>query len=162
MLARSGPPNNRKPMNPDDWLLLCRTVRFGDTDAAGVMHFHQLLRWCHEAYEESLERFGLQAASVFPTPGSAPPVGLPIVHCQADFLRPLVCGDPLAIRLAPRDLEAGAFEVQYSFSSGEAPVARGLTRHLAIEATSRRRCPLPEPIRRWLEASGLGQGIRPL
>jgi hypothetical protein len=38
-------------MRPDDWLLLCRTVRFGETDAAGVMHFHQLLRWCHEAYE---------------------------------------------------------------------------------------------------------------
>ena len=29
--------------NSSDWLLLCRTVRFGDTDAAGVMHFHQLL-----------------------------------------------------------------------------------------------------------------------
>ncbi|MFO0077298.1 MAG: 1,4-dihydroxy-2-naphthoyl-CoA hydrolase, partial [Cyanobacteriota bacterium] len=27
-------------MRPDDWLLLCRTVRFGETDAAGVMHFH--------------------------------------------------------------------------------------------------------------------------
>ncbi|MEY3545364.1 MAG: hypothetical protein RLZZ247_1521, partial [Cyanobacteriota bacterium] len=34
-------------MNPESWLLLCRTVRFGDTDAAGVMHFPQLLHWCH-------------------------------------------------------------------------------------------------------------------
>ena len=44
--------------------MLCRSVRFGETDAdqgaAGVMHFQQLLRWCHEAYEESLERFGLE------------------------------------------------------------------------------------------------------
>jgi len=23
--------------NPDSWLLLCRTVRFGETDAAGVV-----------------------------------------------------------------------------------------------------------------------------
>ena len=28
------------------------------------MHFQQLLRWCHEAYEESLERFGLNRNAV--------------------------------------------------------------------------------------------------
>jgi hypothetical protein len=33
------------------------------------MHFHQLLRWCHEAYEESLEKFGIAATEIFPTPG---------------------------------------------------------------------------------------------
>ena len=144
------------------WLLLCRTVRFGDTDAAGVMHFQQLLRWCHEAYEESLERFGLAAADVFPRPGHTPAVALPIVHCSADFLAPLACGDPLAIQLEPQRLDPGAFEVHYSFRSGDRSVAQGLTRHLAISAGNRQRCPLPEPINRWLEASSLGQGIQPL
>lgn len=57
-------------MNPNSWLILCRSVRFGETDGAGVMHFQQLLRWCHEAYEESLERFGLNAAEIFPTPAA--------------------------------------------------------------------------------------------
>lgn len=149
-------------MNPDNWLHLCRTVRFGETDAAGVVHFAHLLRWCHEAYEESLERFGIAAAAVFPTPGASPAVALPIVHCQADFLRPLVCGDPLAIQLSPQRLDPGVFEVHYSFRSGEAAVARALTRHLAIEAASRQRCTLPEAIQRWLEASGVGGGVRPL
>lgn len=143
-------------------MLLCRTVRFGDTDAAGVMHFHQLLRWCHEAYEESLERFGLAAADVFPTPDQRPTVALPIVHCSADFLAPLACGNPLAIQLEPRRLDPGAFEVHYRFRSDDRCVARGLTRHLAISANTRQRCPLPELINRWLEASNLGQGIQPL
>ena len=137
-------------------------MRFGDTDAAGVMHFHQLLRWCHEAYEESLERFGLAAGDVFPRPGQLPAVALPIVHCSADFLAPLACGDPLAIQLEPLRLDPGAFEVHYSFRSGDRSVARGLTRHLAIETSARQRCPLPDPINRWLEASSLGQGIQPL
>ena len=105
-------------MTPDDWLLLCRSVRFGETDAAGVVHFAHLLRWCHEAYEESLERFGIPAAALFPTPGGAPAVALPIVHCQADFLRPLVCGDALTIRLAPQPLDGGGFEVRYCVSRG--------------------------------------------
>lgn len=149
-------------MRSDDWLLLCRTVRFGDTDAAGVVHFARVLEWCHQAYEESLERFGVAAAAVFPTPAAAPEVALPIVHCSADFRRPLVCGDPLAIALEPRRLDPGCFEVSYRFSSSGQEVARALTRHLAIDAATRERCSLSAPINRWLEASGLGGGVQPL
>jgi 1,4-dihydroxy-2-naphthoyl-CoA hydrolase len=144
------------------WLLLCRTVRFGETDAAGVMHFHQLLRWCHEAYEESLERYGIPAAEIFPTPTQLPAIALPIVHCSADFLSPLACGEPLAIQLEPRRLDHGSFQVNYDFRNGERAAAKAITRHLAIEKTSRRRCPLPPAVQRWLEASSLGQGVQQL
>jgi 1,4-dihydroxy-2-naphthoyl-CoA hydrolase len=149
-------------MDPTRWLLLCRTVRFGETDAAGVMHFHQLLRWCHEAYEESLERFGIPARDIFPAPGRPLAVALPIVHCAADFRQPLLCGDPLAIALSPERLDPGGFEVRYRFRRGGEEVARGLTRHLAIDAASRVRCALPAAIHRWLEASTLGGEVRPL
>ena len=149
-------------MGPDDWLVLCRTVRFGDTDAAGVMHFQQLLRWCHEAYEESLERFGIAAPEIFPVPGCTPEIALPIVHCSAAFLRPLVCGDPLAIALEPHRLDPGCFELTYRFSSNGTPVATALTRHLAISSSQRQRRELPEAINRWLEASSLKGGIQPL
>ncbi|QEY32844.1 acyl-CoA thioesterase [Synechococcus sp. RSCCF101] len=160
-------------MEPRPWLSLPRTARFGDTDGAGVMHFHQLLRWCHEAYEESLERFGIPAAAIFPTAGRPLAVALPISHCQADFLAPVHCGEPLRIVLTPRRLDPTAFEVGYTLhregSGGEAaetagvpPLARALSRHVAIDAASRRRCPLPDPIARWLEASGLGRGVQAL
>ena len=138
-------------------------MRFGDTDAAGVVHFARLLSWCHEAYEESLERYGIAAAAIFPCQGTdTPAVALPIVHCSADFRRPLVCGDPLAIALEPLRIDPGCFEVRYRFRSGDEPVAEGLTRHLAIDSRSRQRCSLPEPIQRWLEASALRGGIQPL
>ena len=64
-------------MASSHWLQIERTVRFGDTDAAGVMHFHQLLRWCHEAYEESLARYGISAEEIFPRPGQPLAVALP-------------------------------------------------------------------------------------
>ncbi|KEF42535.1 MAG: 1,4-dihydroxy-2-naphthoyl-CoA hydrolase [Cyanobium sp. CACIAM 14] len=128
-------------------------MRFGDTDAAGVMHFHQLLHWCHVAYEESLERFGVAPELIFPAPGRTPSVALPIVHVSADYLRPLVCGDPLAISLRPASLDGSSFEVRYSFILRGKQAATGLTRHVAIETVSRRRTALPEPLTRWLEAS---------
>jgi 1,4-dihydroxy-2-naphthoyl-CoA hydrolase len=133
--------------------LLCRTVRFGDTDAAGVMHFHQLLRWCHVAYEESLERFGVACGTIFPGPGRTPAVALPIVHVSADFLRPLVCGDPLAIELRPQQRDGGSFEIRYRFLHDGQEAATGLTRHVAIDAASRRRTDLPGSLVLWLEAS---------
>ena len=148
--------------DPSTWLHLQRTVRFGDTDAAGVMHFHQLLRWCHEAYEESLQRFGIAPAALFPTPQHRPEVALPIVHCRADYRRPLVVGDELEIVVAPTRLDPSGFEVAYRFNLLGDEVARGLTRHLAISASSRQRCPLPEPVQRWLEAASLGAGVQPL
>ena len=148
--------------NPDDWLCLCRTVRFGETDAAGVMHFPQLLRWCHEAYEESLERFGIAAREIFPGPGHCPEIALPIVHCSADFLRPLACGDPLAIALEPRRLDPGCFELSYRFNCNGNPAAKALTRHLAISSGDRQRRALPAAINRWLEASSLKGGVQAL
>jgi 1,4-dihydroxy-2-naphthoyl-CoA hydrolase len=44
-------------------------------------------------------------------------------------------------------------EVRYRFKAGGFESATGLTRHRAIEAQTRQRCALPEPIVRWLKAS---------
>lgn len=162
-------------MESPHWLRLERRVRFGDTDAAGVIQFHQLLRWCHEAYEESLERFGISAAEIFPRPqwamdqppgqpatrdttGAPPSIALPIVHCSADYRRPLFCGDCLAISLEPRLLDPGSFEVIYLFTCDGQAAARGLTRHRAITVSTRQACALPAGISTWLAASIPGDG----
>ena len=159
-MTPSDPPIPKRPSSPSptpaDWLLLCRTVRFGDTDAAGVMHFHQLLRWCHVAYEESLERFGVASGVLFPGPGRTPAVALPIVHVSADFHRPLACGDPLAIELRPLQRDGGSFEIRYRFLHNGKEAASGLTRHVAIGPANRQRTALPGCIVEWLEASRTG------
>ncbi|MBT66181.1 MAG: 1,4-dihydroxy-2-naphthoyl-CoA hydrolase, partial [Synechococcus sp. NP17] len=72
------------------------------------MHFYQLLRWCHEAWEDSLNRYGITAAEIFPgcRADQAPPsIALPIVHCEADFLQPVHGGDQLAVTLKPARLD---------------------------------------------------------
>ena len=156
-MTPSDPPIPKRPSSPSptpaDWLLLCRTVRFGDTDAAGVMHFHQLLRWCHVAYDESLERFGVPSGALYPGSGRTPTVALPIVHVSAYFHRPLVCGDPLAIELRPLQLDGGSFEVLYRFLHNGKEAATGQTRHVAIDAASRQRTALPDSLVQWLDAS---------
>nr|AUG32326.1 hypothetical protein PLO_329 [Paulinella longichromatophora] len=140
-----------------DWIVLKRTVRFGDTDAAGVMHFHKLLAWCHEAYEESLEHFGIKSIQVFPQSINpkdgitrCPYILLPIVHCSADYRVPLICGDNLTIEIVPRIVNLESFEVYYTFTCEGVNIAQGKTRHLAIQSTDHQRCLLPAFINDWI------------
>ena len=147
-------------MQPPAWLQLKRKVRFGDTDAAGVMHFHQLLRWSHEAWEESLDHYGVTPSSIFPGGRGQqqhPTIALPVVHCEATFRRPMHGGDLLDVTLQPTRLNPGSFEMRCTFQHNNNIVAQGLIRHVAIDAISRQRCALPEDIDRWLEASSVGQ-----
>ncbi len=151
-------------INPELWLHLKRTVRFGDTDAAGVIHFFQLLRWCHEAWEESLENYGLQASDVFPNTNFKNDqnrilVFLPIIHCQADFWKPLHTGDHLEIELIPEKLGRERFQIKFKFKLDNDYVAQALIRHQAIDSLTRKGSALPEPIDLWLEASSLSKGI---
>ena len=153
------------PTNSSSWLSLKRIVRFGETDAAGVMHFHQLFRWCHEAWEESLDCYGVPAFEVFPNSRlerQEPTVALPIVHCRADFRRPIITGDHLDIELKPLKIDPSCFQVQAHFQKEGDDVAVGLLRHIAICASTRKRCELPKSIDLWLEASSIDNGVKPL
>ncbi|MCY4173635.1 MAG: thioesterase family protein [Cyanobacteria bacterium MAG CAR3_bin_5] len=146
---------DRPPYPP--WLVIRRTVRFGETDPAGVVHFYHLLRWCHEAYEESLARFGVAAADVFANPHAA----LPIVHCQARYHRPMGHGDALLVHLACRLVDPTSFEIHYSVHNNQQVVATGLTRHLCIHPVTRKRQTLPTAVDRWLEAATAHQEAPP-
>ena len=114
--------------DPGDWLVVKRIVRFGETDAAGVMHFHNLFRWCHEAWEESLERYGMNVNDIFPNgieKDENLEVALPIVHCQADFRSPIRTGDYLDLKLHPEKLTRSSFQVQTQFQKADIDVAFG-------------------------------------
>ena len=153
------------PDSPEYWLVFNRVVRFGETDGAGVIHFYNLFRWCHEAWEESLEKYGIYASEIFPNTVQSEnylEVALPVINCKANFRAPITTGDQLKVLLSPEKIDMWSFEIQTKFQKGGEDVAWGLIRHLAINVRTRKRCSLPENITRWLEASSLNHGPRPL
>ncbi|NEQ78853.1 MAG: acyl-CoA thioesterase [Moorea sp. SIO2I5] len=126
-----------------------RTVRFSDTDAAGVVYFANVLSICHEAYEASLDASGINLKSFF----TKPAVAIPIVHASVDFLRPMFCGDPLLIHVMPEQLSESKFEIAYQVvtaSSSQQLLAKAITKHVCINAMSRTKVALPEEIVQWL------------
>jgi 1,4-dihydroxy-2-naphthoyl-CoA hydrolase len=125
-----------------------RTIRFSETDAAGVVYFAKTLAICHEAYEASLIESGIDARRFF-SPGT---IGFPIVHAEADYFRPAFCGDRQDIQLNPTITSESGFEIQYVVSpsgSAEKPTSKALTKHLCINPVTRERQPLPQEILDW-------------
>jgi 1,4-dihydroxy-2-naphthoyl-CoA hydrolase len=126
-----------------------RTVRFQDTDAAGVVYFANTLAICHEAYEASLIAAGIEVRQFF----RAGEIAVPIIHVEADYLRPAFCGDRHEVVLMPLSTSYHGFEIQYEiYGEGDRDrlISQALTRHVCINPVSRERQPLPQQVLDWL------------
>ena len=143
--------------NPREWLCLKRTVRFGETDAAGVVHFLELFRWCHETWEESLEKFGIVLQEIFPSPlinTSQLDVALPVVHCEANYFQPLYVGDTINIELYPEQINESSFILRFKFKKNGEQIGTINIKHVSINRITREKCALSNQINLWLHESG--------
>ncbi|WP_269604299.1 acyl-CoA thioesterase [Prochlorococcus marinus] len=144
--------------NPREWLCLKRTVRFGETDAAGVVHFLELLRWCHETWEASLEKHGVVLQEIFPTnqinTGQLD-VALPVVHCEANYFQPLYVGDIINIELNPEKINDSSFVLRFKFKKNGEKIGTANIKHVSINPITRDICALSKQINFWLHESSL-------
>ncbi len=147
-----------------------RVIRFHETDAAGVVYFANLLTLCHEAYEAALAEVGIDLRRFFSRSGDH---AVPVMHTSANFYRPLVCGEAIAISLTPRQISPDSFEIDYEIgydmtaqielNESSKPLAIALTRHVCISTDAPvsddhknrpRRCPLTPELVRWIARFG--------
>ncbi len=141
-------------LNPREWLNLKRTVRFGETDAAGVVHFLELLKWCHEAWEESLEKYGIVLQDIFPTTvKSKLEIALPVVYCEANYFKPLYVGDSIDIELHPEKMNNSSFILRFKFTKNGELIGLTSIKHVSINHITRKKCTLSRIINLWLEES---------
>ena len=144
--------------NPKRWLCLQRTVRFGDTDAAGVVHFLELFRWCHETWEESLEKYGIALKEIFSTTQinrGQVDVVLPVVHCEANYFQPLYVGDTINIELNPEKINESSFVLRFKLKKNDMKISTATIKHVSINPITREKCALPNQINMWLHESCL-------
>ena len=128
-----------------------RTVHFADTDAAGVVFFANYLVICHEAYEESLLAAGIKLGTFFSDTG----VVIPVSKSEAEYLRPLACGDPLRVTVTPTLLSENSYEIRYEITrlgAGAKLAGRARSEHVCISSQQRGRQPLPPALAAWVKA----------
>ena len=128
-----------------------RTIRFTDTDAAGVVYFANGLSLCHEAYEASIATSGIDLQSFF----RGVPIAVPITKASIDFYKPMFCGDRIAISLEPNLLNPTEFQIAYHIyfdreEQDKKAIANALTTHVCIDSITRKRCNLSEQLLKWI------------
>ncbi len=134
-----------------------RTVHFADTDAAGVVFFANYLTICHEAYEESLSASGINLKKFFVDNG----IVIPVVKSEAEYRRPLACGDKLRVSVQPAFLSDDSYEIRFEITRLGAvgkSAARIRTEHICIDSVTRARKALPVPISDWVR-EGWPEGV---
>lgn len=125
-------------------------VRFGDIDHAGIVYYPRFLHYFHVALEEFFsEVLGIEYHTVI----NEHRLGLPSVHLEIDFRRPLRFGD--AIDVEVRGLELGTTSVTWRYAVWKqdgslAAEATIVTVTLDMDAFSKR--PLPDWLRQRFEA----------
>ncbi len=105
-------------------------LRMAHTDCAGVIFFPRLLELAHECWESFLADYGI---NLWQKISSDEPM-LPIVHCEADYRRPMRLGDSFSIQLRVTQIRERSFELAYRFLSpaGE-ELARASMVHAALD-----------------------------
>jgi 1,4-dihydroxy-2-naphthoyl-CoA hydrolase len=127
-----------------------RTIHFPDTDAAGVVFFPNYLALCHEAYEEALAAAGMDVKAFFSDRSG---VVVPVSRSEADYLRPLMVGDRVRVRLTPVRLSDASFAIDYELTKlgpVEKRAAKLRTEHVCILVQTRERTPLPTALAAWV------------
>ncbi len=128
-----------------------RTIHFADTDAAGVVFFARYLAIAHEAYEEALAAIGIPLHTFFNDHG----IVIPVAKSEAAYRRPLVCGEKIRVDLQPQRISDNTFSLAFELFKVGPPEKRAAimrTEHVCIDATTRARLPLPEPLAAWVDA----------
>lgn len=121
-------------------------INFFDCDPAGVMFFGNIFKIAHSAYEELLQNGDLER-DYFKDDQFA----LPLVHSEADFLRPIMPGEKVTVQLTLSALKESSFELSYEVISPKGEVcARVKTVHVSVLKSGWQKTPLPQDLKNCL------------
>ena len=89
------------------------TARFFEVDRAGIIFFGRVYEYCHTVFEELLDQMFGGIEAMFETLG----FGMPLVHSEADYFKPIKIGDRLTIHVSIEKLGESSVTFHYSICS---------------------------------------------
>lgn len=124
-------------------------VRMHDSDMAGIIFFANQFRFIHDVWEDFIAAEGIGLAHIFNDSDYV----FVIVHAEGDYIASLAVGDHLEITLAVEHIGNSSFSCVYNvlrLPSREL-VGRAKIVHVTLETASRKKIPVPAPLRAILE-----------
>ena len=126
-------------------------IRFGDIDHAGIVYYPRFLHYFHVALEEF---FGQELGVDYPILVNEHRIGLPTVHLETDFRRPLRYGDQIEVEVRVLKIGKSAITFGYRvFKQGEnQPRTEGYNVTVCLDMETFTKRDIPDWLRQRLEA----------
>ncbi len=119
------------------------TPRFSQLDPAGILFFGEVFTICSGVYEDFIRSLGFEWDQWFNSPSQASPVR----YAEAEYFKPLEGGHAYAVAVEILALGTSAFEVGYTIGARGVPHCRVRLVHVFIDAKTRTKTSIPEPVR---------------
>lgn len=117
-------------------------LSFYDCDPAGIIFYASLLKIAHTAYEKLLAEVSPDRDFFFDKE-----LVLPIIHCEADYLKPLKAFDEIDVNIAIKELRENSFELNYDFNVNGNMYAKAKTVHVCVNKLTFEKTSLPVELR---------------
>lgn len=118
-----------------------RVIRMEDTDMTGVIFFARLHAIALEALEYSLAEIGLKVSSLVQQG-----YYLPIVHSEADFMKPIFLDDCLQIEVFLAEINSKSLSFAFEFTKQNETVAIAKLTHVLVDRESKKGIVIPQQI----------------
>lgn len=128
-----------------------RTIRFGDVDKAGIAYYPRIFDFCHQSFEEWWEGYmGRPYHDVIQKDF----LGLPCVHIEADFKRPMDYGATVRARVSVVKLgdTSVVFRYQYMDADRQNVLASIDVTTVAVDMRTFKPRSIPDEFRKKMEA----------
>lgn len=123
-------------------------VRFGETDAAGIVFYPTYFTWFDTGTHELL-RIGDEPSH---GPDGKPLHPMPLVECGATFLAPLQFDEPIEIVSTVAEIGETSLRVEHEVRHRGKTAARGFEVHVYVRLVDGRiaKAPIPDELRAHL------------
>ena len=122
-------------------------VYFYDADPAGIIFYASVFKYVHAAYEDFLRSLSTERNFFFDRDYI-----LPIMHAEADYVRPIRVGDELRIDVVVSLLKSSSFEITYRFYIGAQFAAMAKTVHVCVLKEKFEKIELPKDFHEKLKS----------
>jgi 4-hydroxybenzoyl-CoA thioesterase len=125
-------------------------IRFGDIDRAGIVYYPRFLHYFHVSLEEF---FGQKLGVDYPILINEHRIGLPTVHLETDFSRPLRYGDQIEVEVSVLKIGKTSITFGYRvFKQGEIePRIEGHNVTVCLDMETFKKRDIPDWLRQRLE-----------
>ncbi|MBI9070978.1 MAG: acyl-CoA thioesterase [Melioribacteraceae bacterium] len=122
-------------------------IRFHDSDPAGILFYGNIFKLVHSACEDMISSFSMNLNYY-----ADEKFVFPLVHAEADYIKPIRTGDNVEIEIGVYILGETSFTLEYVITNNADEILANVkTVHVCVSKENFKKSLLPEELRNNLE-----------